>query len=84
VTVDVVRELVSHQSPEWALLSMVPVQSEGTVNAVFRFGDGLTARFPLQPGDVGATRQGLRSEAKAALDLLEHTSFAVPEPVAIG
>jgi len=84
VTVDVLRELVSHQFPEWELLSIVPVQSKGTVNAIFRIGDGLAARFPLQPGDTDATRQWLVSEADAALELLEHTSFAVPEPVAIG
>jgi aminoglycoside phosphotransferase (APT) family kinase protein len=84
VTVDVVRELVSRQFPEWELLSITPVQSEGTVNAIFRIGDGLAARFPLQPGDVDATRQWLLSEADASLELLAHTSFAVPEPVAIG
>jgi aminoglycoside phosphotransferase (APT) family kinase protein len=84
LTVDMVRELVSHQFPEWALLTIAPVQSEGTVNAIFRIGDGLAARFPLQPRDIEATRQWLRSEADAALELLGHTSFAVPEPVAIG
>jgi aminoglycoside phosphotransferase (APT) family kinase protein len=84
LTVDMVRELVSHQFPEWALLTIAPVQSEGTVNAIFRIGDGLAARFPLQPRDIEATRQWLRSEADAALELLGHISFAVPEPVAIG
>ena len=84
VTVDVVRRLVSDQFPKWAPLSIAPVHSEGTVNAIFRIGDRLAARFPLQPGDIEATRQWLRSEADAALELLEHTSFAVPEPVAIG
>jgi aminoglycoside phosphotransferase (APT) family kinase protein len=84
VTVDVVRELVSDQFPEWTPLSIAPTHSEGTVNAIFRIGDGLVARFPLQPGDVESTRQRLRSEADAALELLDHTSFAVPEPVAIG
>lgn len=84
VTVDMVRELVSGQFPEWELLSIAPVQSEGTVNAIFRIGDGLAARFPLQAGDVDATRQWLLSEADAALELLEHTSFAVPKSVAVG
>ena len=84
VTVDVVRDLVSRQFPEWELLSIAPVRSEGTVNAIFRIGDGLAARFPLLPGDVDATRQWLMSEADAALELIEHTSFAVPKPVAIG
>jgi aminoglycoside phosphotransferase (APT) family kinase protein len=84
VAVDMVRELVSDQFPEWAPLSIAPIHSEGTVNAIFRIGDRFAARFPLQPGDVEATRQWLRSEADAAFELLEHTSFAVPAPVAIG
>lgn len=84
VTVDVVRRLVSDQFPEWGLLPITQIHSEGTVNAIFRIGGGLAARLPLQPGDVDATRQWLRSEAEAALELLDHTSFAVPEPVAIG
>lgn len=84
VTVDQVQELVSDQFPEWSPLSIAPVHSEGTVNAIFRIGDGLAARFPLQPADVEATRSWLRSEADAAIELAEHTSFAVPEPVALG
>ncbi|MGH8923822.1 MAG: aminoglycoside phosphotransferase family protein, partial [Acidimicrobiia bacterium] len=84
VTVDQVHELVSDQFPEWAPLSIAPVHSEGTVNAIFRIGDGLAARFPLQPADVEATRSWLRSEADAAIELAEQTSFAVPEPVALG
>ena len=36
----------------------------GTVNAIFRIGDQLAARFPLQPGDAGAAAQriGARGE----------------------
>jgi aminoglycoside phosphotransferase (APT) family kinase protein len=84
LTVDVVRRLVSDQFPDWALLPVTPVHVEGTVNAIFRIGEGLAARFPLQARDIEATRQWLLSEADAALELLGHTSFAVPEPVAIG
>lgn len=84
ITTDVVRDLVSDQFPEWATMPVRPVPLVGTVNAIFRLGDGLAARFPLQPGDVEETRQRLRSEADAALQLRDHTSFAVPEPIAIG
>lgn len=84
VTVDVVRRLITDQFPAWALFSIMPVHVEGTVNAIFRIGEGLAARFPLQPRDVETTRQWLRSEADAALELSAHTSFPVPEPVAIG
>ena len=81
---ETVRELVDRQFPQWRPLPVRRVRSEGTVNAIFRIGDRLAARFPLQPGDVAATRQWLESEASAARRLLGLTRFRVPEPVAVG
>lgn len=79
-----VRELVGDQFPEWAGLSITDFISEGTVNALFRIGGRLAARFPLQLADVEVTRRWLEAEATAARDLLGRTPFATPEPVAIG
>jgi aminoglycoside phosphotransferase (APT) family kinase protein len=84
VDVGTVRELVGSQFPEWAALSVEEFASPGTVNALFRIGDRLAARFPLQPGDVDETRQWLRTEAEAARELLGRTPFVTPEPIAIG
>ncbi|WP_239162617.1 aminoglycoside phosphotransferase family protein [Paractinoplanes rishiriensis] len=56
------------------------LRSQGTVNAIFRIGDCLTARFPLQPTTAGR----LEKEADAARELLGRTRFATPAPVAIG
>jgi len=42
------------------------VDSQGTVNAIFRIGDHLAARLPLEPGDPGAARRYLECEARAA------------------
>jgi len=84
VTPEIVRELVNEQFPAWTRLPIQRIHSEGTVNAIFRIGDRLAARFPLQPGDVEATRQWLRSEVAAARELLCRTRFSVPEPVALG
>jgi aminoglycoside phosphotransferase (APT) family kinase protein len=84
VTVETVCGLVDRQFPEWTRLPVVRVDSEGTVNAIFRIGDRLAARFPLRRGDVEATRRWLESEADAAHELLGRTRFPVPEPVALG
>ena len=84
VDVGTVRALLGSQFPEWAALSVEEFASPGTVNALFRIGDRLAARFPLQPGDVDETRQWLRTEAEAARELLGRTPFATPEPIAIG
>ena len=84
VCAETVRELVDEQFPQWRGLPIRELASQGTVNALFRIGDALAARFPLQPGDVGSTRRRLGSEAQAARELLGRTRFRTPEPVALG
>jgi aminoglycoside phosphotransferase (APT) family kinase protein len=79
-----VRQLVHEQFPAWRDLSITPVDSPGTVNAIFRIGAQFAARFPLEPGDVEPTRKRLDSEARAARELAGRTRFATPQPVAIG
>jgi len=84
VTVETVRRLVDAQFPDWASLPIERVNSEGTVNSIFRLGDRLSARFPLRPAPVDTIRQALRSEADAARLLAGRTRFATPQPVASG
>jgi aminoglycoside phosphotransferase (APT) family kinase protein len=78
------RRLIGEQFPAWRRLSVTAVPSSGTVNAIFRVGDRLAARFPLVVEDVDATRRSLEDEARAARSLVGRTRFATPEPVAIG
>lgn len=84
IHLEAVRELVSAQFPQWRDLSIKEFRSQGTVNALFRIGDRLAARFPLEPADVESTRRSLEAEAQAARELLGRTRFRTPEPVAIG
>ncbi|MFF5175296.1 aminoglycoside phosphotransferase family protein [Micromonospora sp. NPDC000089] len=84
VTVDLVRRLVAEQFPEWAGLPVVAGPTHGTVNALFRVGDGLAARFPLRAEDPDAVNRWLTAEADAARELLGRTPFRTPEPVAMG
>ena len=79
-----VRELVDEQFPQWRHLAVTAVDSEGTVNAIFRIGEGLAARFALEPGDAQALWRRLRLEAEACRELAGCTRFPTPEPVAIG
>jgi aminoglycoside phosphotransferase (APT) family kinase protein len=84
VPVETVRRLVREQFPQWAGLPVRSLESQGTVNAIFRIGDRLTARFPLQPGEPAVIRRWLEKEASAAALLAGRTRFRTPEPVAIG
>jgi aminoglycoside phosphotransferase (APT) family kinase protein len=99
VSPEAVRALVDDQFPGWRSRPVRRVAGHGTVNAIFRVGARLAARFPLrppgraQPGggergrrarEVAATRRWLESEAEAARELLGRTRFRTPEPVAVG
>ncbi|HZA72579.1 MAG TPA: aminoglycoside phosphotransferase family protein [Propionibacteriaceae bacterium] len=84
VPLETVRRLIAEQFPEWAALPVRPLASAGTVNALFRIGDQLTGRFPLQPLEVAEARRWLEEEAEAARELAGRTAYATPEPVAIG
>ena len=84
ISVGTVRRLVDAQFPQWRGLPIERVASQGTVNALFRIGGRLVARFPLEPGDVGSTRRWLEAEAAAARELLGRTRFRTPEPVVLG
>jgi aminoglycoside phosphotransferase (APT) family kinase protein len=84
VTPDMVRTLVAEQFPQWQRRRIAAVSSPGTVNAIFRIGDQLVARFPLIPDSVAAVRDRLQREAAAAEELIGRTPFATPRPIAIG
>jgi len=84
VPLPTVRNLVDERFPAWRELPIREVVSHGTVNALFRIGDRLLARFPLEPRDIESARRWLQSEAQAARELLGRTRFPTPEPVALG
>jgi aminoglycoside phosphotransferase (APT) family kinase protein len=84
LTTDLVTRLVRAQFPEWSELPVSAVRSHGTVNALFRIGDKLVARFPIQPDDPIETRKSLEEEADAARRLRTVSPYPTPEPVEIG
>ena len=50
ISAGTVRTLVDEQFPRWRPLPVTEVRSGGTVSAVFRIGEQLSARFPLGAG----------------------------------
>lgn len=79
-----VRRLVGAQFPQWRGLSVTEVRTSGTVNAVYRVGEDLAARFPLVGQDPGLARAALEAEAEAARELAAAVSVPTPQVVAIG
>lgn len=84
VTVDIVRALLRTQFPAWAALPIEAVDSQGTVNAIFRVGDGHTARFPLVGTDPASLAADLVAEQATLADFAAVSPVPAPRPVAVG
>lgn len=75
-----VRGLLAAQFPEWARLSLAPVESAGTDNAIFRLGDDLAVRLPRRPEAPVQAEKDLRWLPHLAPRL----PLAIPRPLALG
>ncbi|GAA2478677.1 aminoglycoside phosphotransferase family protein [Streptomyces longisporus] len=84
VTTDIVAALVREQFPQWSGEVVQPLSSTGTVNAIFRIGNDLSARFPLRVADAAEALAVLEQEARASAELARVSRFPAPEPVALG
>lgn len=85
VSAATVRALVDEQFPQWRALPINAVGGHGTVNAIFRIGVRLAARFPLEADETAdVVRDQLLIEARAARQLAGRTRFPTPDPVALG
>jgi len=80
----VAHRLIESQFPEWAGQSVRRVAAAGTVNAVFRVGEHIAARFPLRGSNAEAARHQLEQEASAMCALADVCPFPTPQSVAIG
>lgn len=84
VTTEIVASLIREQFPQWSGKAIRRVASTGTVHAIFRVGNDLSARFPLRPADAAEVLAVLEQEARASAELAQVSRFSVPEPVALG
>ena len=75
----IARQLIAEQFPQWRDESVVHIEGGGTVNAIFRIGENVAARFPLNPGDPVDAVAGHRKEAAAMSELA--AVCPVPTPI---
>ena len=80
IDVHLVRRLIAAQFPRLAGLPIRPVRSTGTVNAIFRIGDGLYARLPRMATWAG----DLHRERRWLPYLSPRVSLPIPAPVELG
>jgi aminoglycoside phosphotransferase (APT) family kinase protein len=84
VTTEIVAALIREQFPQWSGKAIRLVSSTGTVHAIFRIGNDLSARFPLRLADAAEVLTVLEREAQASAELARVSRFPAPEPVALG
>ncbi|MBD3886377.1 aminoglycoside phosphotransferase family protein [Phormidium tenue FACHB-886] len=77
---ELVERLLVAQFPQFADLPIRAMHSTGTVNAIYRLGDQLCARFPL----LESWAQDIEKEWDWLPKLAPHVSLRIPEPVAKG
>ncbi|WP_125049853.1 aminoglycoside phosphotransferase family protein [Streptomyces chrestomyceticus] len=77
---DLVRRLVAGQFPRWAGLAVRRFPSGGTVNAMYRLGDGMVVRLPLIAGGAG----DVLMEREWLPRLAPRLPVAVPEVLGAG
>ena len=84
VTTEIVATLLQEQFPQWSGKAIQVLSSTGTVHAIFRIGNDLSARFPLRLADAAEALAVLEQEARASAELAQVSRFPAPEPVALG
>jgi aminoglycoside phosphotransferase (APT) family kinase protein len=84
VSAETVIPLVAAQFPQWRAHPVRPIESHGTVNALFRLGDDIVLRFPLQPRLDPAMEESLLREQDNARRIAALTELQVPQPLGIG
>lgn len=76
--------LIADQLPALAGRDVVRVEGPGTVNAVFRIGASVAARFPLRYEEPHLAARHLRRQLTASAEFVLASSVPAPEPLDIG
>jgi aminoglycoside phosphotransferase (APT) family kinase protein len=84
IDADIVRRMVFDQFPEYRDERIEQLGAIGTVNAIFRIGASVAARFPLRATDPVECANTLRREAAAMTEFAEHSPFACPRSIGLG
>ena len=84
IDADIVRGLIDDQLPEYRHPRIEQLGTLGTVNAIFRIGTDVAARFPLRAMDPIECAAMLCREAAAMTQFAKHSPFATPRPLGLG
>ncbi len=80
ITVELARRLVASHFPQWADLSIRPVDVDGWDNTTFRLGADMAVRLPSAAGYAAQVEK----EQRWLPRLAPHLPLPIPVPVAMG
>ncbi len=80
ITKDLVKQLIKEQFPQWADLSIDPVNSTGTDNAIFRLGKDMAIRLPRTP----SAARNINKEYEWLPRLALYSPLKIPIAIALG
>ena len=84
ITPGQVAALIDDQLPQLRGLDVRMIDGDGTVNAIFRVGEGVALRFPLRRQDPRSARTWLEREASAAEEFRRASPFPAPRLLRVG
>ena len=84
IDTDIIRGMIIDQFPEYRHERIEQLETTGTVNAIFRIGLGVAARFPLRTMKPLECADMLLSEAIAMTEFAKHSPVATPRPLGLG
>jgi aminoglycoside phosphotransferase (APT) family kinase protein len=80
IDIDLARQLVDAQFPQWAGLPLKLLDPAGSDHVIYRLGGELAVRLPRHSGAIGQARKELEWLPRLAPDL----PLAIPVPLAVG
>ena len=80
ITLSLVIGLIAEQFPQWAHLSIKPIELSGSVNRTFRLGVDMSIRL----SSAKEYAPQVQKEQKWLPILAPHLSFSIPRPLAVG
>lgn len=80
ITVELVKELIEEQFPQYKNLEVRPVEKSGHDNRTFHLGNEMTVRLPSAQGYVAQVQK----ENQWLPYLQEHLDYPISKPIAVG
>lgn len=84
IDADIARQLIDDSFPQYRSEPIEHVDSQGTVNAIYRVGSVAAARFSLRAADPHALEAALQRESAGMIEFASACPFPTPRPIGLG